>query len=64
MQLYDQEEIMRTHIMSERRDSGIENVVMVLRGMGLSFTEIVNKIAEHFDLSPEKAQKEVEGYWE
>ncbi len=63
MQLYDQEEIMRVHIQSERKDSGIMNVVQVLKGMGVSFSDIVNKIAEQFHLSPEKAEKEVRGYW-
>ena len=53
---------MRTHIMSERRDSGIKSVVTVLKGMGLSFTEIADKIAERFNLSLEKAQKKVEEY--
>lgn len=64
MQLYDQEEIMRMHIQSERKDSGIMNVVQVLKGMGFSFSDIVNKIAEQFHLSSEKAEKEVKGYWD
>lgn len=64
MQLYDQEEIMRVHIQSERKDSGIMNVVQVLKSLGFSFSEIVNKIAEQFHLSLEKAEKEVKGYWD
>ena len=63
MQLYDQEEIMRVHIQSERKDSGIMNVVQVLKSMGVSFSDIVNKIAEQFHLSHEKAEKEVRRYW-
>lgn len=46
MQLYDQEEIMRVHIQSERRNSGIMNVVIALREVGFPFSEIVNKIAK------------------
>ena len=63
MQLYDQEEVMRVYISNERRDSGIMNVVMALRDVGLSFAEVVEKIAGQFQLPYERAKKEVEGYW-
>lgn len=63
MQLYDQEEIMRVHDRGIARDSGIMNVVVALKGIGMSFAEIVNKVAEQFGLSQEIAEKEVEGYW-
>lgn len=64
MQLYDQEEVMRVHILSERRDSGIMNVVTALKGIGLSFAEVVNKIAEQFSLTKERAEREVNEYWD
>lgn len=64
MQLYDQEEIMRVHDKSVARDSGIMNVVKVLKDLDLSFSEIVNKIEKQFHLSPERAEKEVRGYWD
>ena len=48
-ELYDQEEIMRVYIQSERRDSGIMNVVIALREVGFSFSEIVNKIEKQFN---------------
>ena len=63
MQLYDQEEIMRTYVASERRDAGIMNVVMVLKNMGLSFAEVVEKVARQFHLPDEKAEGEVREYW-
>ena len=63
MQLYDQEEIMRVHDMRIRRDSGIMNVVAVLKGMGVSFVEVVDKIAGQFNMSQERARTEVEEYW-
>lgn len=63
MQLYDQEEIMRVHDRGIARDSGIMNVVAVLKGIGMSFVEIVNKVSEQFGLSQEIAEKEVEHYW-
>lgn len=63
MQLYDQEEIMRVHDKGIAKDSGIMNVVVVLKGIGMSFAEIVNKVAEQFGLSQEIAEKEVEVYW-
>ena len=63
MQLYDQEEIMRVHDIGVARDSGIMNVVAVLKGMGLSFVEVANKIAEQFSLTKERAESEVSEYW-
>ena len=63
MQLYDQEEIMRVHDIGVARDSGIMNVVAVLKGMGLSFVEVANKIAEQFCLTKERAESEVSEYW-
>ena len=59
-ELYDQEEIMRVYIQSERRDSGIMNVV---REVGFSFSEIVNKIEKQFNLSKETVENEVKEYW-
>lgn len=63
MQLYDQEEVMRTYVASERRDAGIMNVVMVLKNMGLSFAEVVEKVARQFHLPDERAEGEVREYW-
>jgi len=63
MQLYDQEEVMRVYIANERRDFGIMNVVNALQDIGLSFTEVVEKISGQFGLSHERAEREVEGYW-
>lgn len=37
MQLYDQEEIMRVHILSERRDASICTAVGIYQEMGVSF---------------------------
>jgi hypothetical protein len=54
---------MRVHDMRIRRDSGIMNVVAVLKGMGVPFVEVVDKIAGQFNLSPERAQAEVKEYW-
>ena len=62
-ELYDQEEIMRVYIQSERRDSGIMNVVIALREVGFSFSEIVNKIEKQFNLSKETVENEVQEYW-
>lgn len=64
MQLYDREEIMRVHDFNVARDAGIMNVVRALKDVGLSFSEIVEKIKVQFSLSPERAKEEVEEYWE
>lgn len=63
MQLYDQEEVMRMYISNERRDSGIMNVVAALKDLGLSFAEVVEKIAGQFHMSHERAEEEVKDYW-
>lgn len=54
---------MRVHIQSERRNSGIMNVVLALRDSGVSFSEIVNKISKQFHLSQEIVEREIMGYW-
>ena len=41
---------MRVYDRGIARDSGIMNVVVVLKEIGLSFAEIVNKVAEQFGL--------------
>ena len=63
MHLYDQEEIMRVHDMRIRRDSGIMNVVAVLKEIEVSFVEVVDKIAGQFNMPQERVRTEVEEYW-
>ena len=63
MQLYDQEEIMRVHILSERRDAAICAIVETYQDLGMTSIEAVNKIVEKFSLSKERAEEEVQEYW-
>ena len=63
MQLYDQEEVMRVHILSERRDSAIRATVEAFQEVGLSFVDVVEKIAAKFSFSKERAEEEVKEYW-
>ncbi len=63
MQLYDQEEVMRVHILNERRDSAIRATVEAFQEVGLSFVDVVEKIAAKFSLSKERAESEVSEYW-
>lgn len=59
MQLYDQEEIMRVH------DKGVAMcaAVEMCQIIGLSFSDVVEKIAEKFSLSKNRARSVVEEYW-
>ena len=63
MQLYDQEEIMRVHIQSERRNSAIRTAVELYQDFGVTFGDAVEKIAIKFSLSKERAEREVREYW-
>lgn len=63
MQLYDQEEIMRMHILSERRDAAILTAVEICQEFKMTFKDTVDKIAEKFSLSSERAEEEVLEYW-
>ena len=63
MQLYDQEEIMRMHILSERRDASICTAVGIYQELGMSFMDVVDKVAKKFALSRDMAEKEVAEYW-
>lgn len=63
MQLYDQEEIMRVHILSERRDAAICASVEMCKEFGVSFMDAVDKVAKKFELSRDMAEKEVAEYW-
>ena len=64
MERYGQEERIRVHDKRIARDSGIRNVVKVLKGLGFPYPEAVNIIAEQFHLLPDRAEKEVRGYWD
>lgn len=63
MQLYDHEEIMRVHILSERRDAAICASVEMCQDFKMTFNDTVDKIAEKFSLSSEMAEEEVLEYW-
>ena len=63
MQLYDQEEVWNTHVLSEKRDAGISNVVIALQEIGMAMTDVIEKIAVQFDLTQEEAEEEVKDYW-
>ena len=58
-QLYDQEEIIQV------RDMGIaiRAIVETYQDLGRAFAETVDKIAEKFSLSIERAEEEVSEYW-
>lgn len=59
MQLYDYEEIMRVHDMG----IAIGAIVETYQDLGRAFAETVDKIAEKFSLSIERAEEEVSEYW-
>ena len=63
MQLYDQEEIMRVHVMGKCRDAAICAIVETYQDLGMTSIEDVNKIAEKFSLSKERAEEEVSEYF-
>ncbi|MCX4321017.1 MAG: hypothetical protein OSJ44_15100 [Lachnospiraceae bacterium] len=63
VQLYDQEEIMRMHILSECRDAAICASVEICQEFKMTFKDTVDKIAEKFSLSSERAEEEVLEYW-
>lgn len=64
MQLYDQEEIMRVHDIEVAKDAAIRSAVETYQECGMTFFEVVKRIAERFRFSMEKAEKEVGDYWE
>ena len=62
MQLYDQEEIMRVHVQSKCKDAAIQATVEMCQEFGLSFADVVDKIAKKFSMSYERAEGEVKEY--
>jgi len=64
MQLYDQEEIMRVHVQSKCKDAAIQATVEMCQEFGLSFADVVDKIAKKFSMSYERAEDEVREYWQ
>lgn len=64
MQLYDQEEIMRVHVQSKCKDAAIQATVEMCQEFGLSFADVVDKIAKKFSMSYERAEGEVKEYWQ
>lgn len=63
MQLYDQEEIMRVHDIEVAKDAAIRSAVETYQECGMTFFEVVKRIADRFKLPMEKAEKEVDGCW-
>ncbi len=64
MQLYDQEEIMRVYLRSERKDAAIQATVEMCQEFGLSFADTVDKVAKKFSMSHERAEEEIREYWQ
>lgn len=50
-------------VLNERRDSAIRATVEAFQEVGLSFVDVVEKIAAKFSLSKERAESEVSEYW-
>ena len=63
MQLYDQEEIMRVHVLSKCRDAEIRTAVEICQDFKMTFMDTVDKIAKRVSLSSERAEEEVAEYW-
>ena len=63
MQLYDQEEIMRIHDIRVARDASIQTAVETYQEFGLPFADAVDKIANKFSMSYERAEDEAREYW-
>ena len=64
MQLYDQEEIMRVYLRSERKDAAIQAAVEMCQEFGASFADTVDKVAKKFSMSHERAEEEIKEYWQ
>ena len=64
MQLYDQEEIMRMHVRSVRKDTAIQTTVEDWQEFGKSFADTVEKVIRKFSISREMAEEEVKEYWQ
>ena len=64
MQLYDQEEIMRIHVRSVRKDAAIQTTVEICQEFGMDFADTVEKVAKKFSMSHEVAEEEVREYWQ
>lgn len=63
MQLYDQEEIMRVHDIGVAKDAAIRAAVETYQECGMTFVEVVKRIAARFVMSHETAEKEVGECW-
>ncbi len=63
MQLYDQEEIMRVHDIGVAKDAAIRSAVETYQECGMTFIEVVKRIATRFVMSQETAEKEVGEWW-
>lgn len=63
MQLYDQEEVWRIHVLSEKRNAAICTAVEMCQDFGMGMEETVEKIAAKFHLSKDQAEEEVDEYW-
>lgn len=63
MQLYDQEEVWRIHVLNRERNAAICTAVEMCQDFGMGIEETVEKIAAKFHLSKDQAEEEVDEYW-
>ena len=63
MHLYDQEEVWRVHVLSEKRNAAICASVEMCQDFGMDMVETIEKIAAKFNLSKDEAEEEVNEYW-
>lgn len=62
--LYSQEEVLRDYVESEKLDSEIKSAVKSCKDFEKSFLETISYIAKRFHFSQDKAEREVEEYWD
>lgn len=63
MQLYDQEEVWRIHVLNRERNASICTAVEMCQDFGMGMVETIEKIAAKFNLSKDEAEEEVNEYW-
>lgn len=67
MTLYDEEQIMRSYIESERHDAALEAAleasICTCQDFGASITDTIAKVIKKYKLTEEEATEKVQKYW-
>lgn len=63
MTLFDEEQVMRAYVESEKKEATVISTIEIYQEMGLPISETIKKVAGKYKLEENDAQAWVRKYW-